>query len=103
MTTFDDREAAFENKHAYDAQQQFRLEARADKKIAIWAAEKLGKTGDAVDAYISEVIRADMQEAGAEDVVAKVAGDLGPKSSAEEVRAKYADFFKAAQAELADS
>jgi hypothetical protein len=100
MTTFDDRENAFENKYAHDQEMQFRAEARRNKLLGLWAAEMLGKTGEAADAYAREVIKSDFQEAGHEDVVRKVAGDLGDKSSADEVRAQRVVFLAEAKAQL---
>ncbi len=88
MSTFDERENAFENKFAHDAETQFKIDARANKLLGHWAAEKLGKTGDDITAYALEVIKSDFEEAGNEDVVRKVAGDLGAKTSPEEIRAK---------------
>ncbi|WP_460273422.1 DUF1476 domain-containing protein [Celeribacter sp. ULVN23_4] len=103
MTTFDEREAAFERKYAHDAELQFRLEARADRKLAKWAAGTLGKSGDEIETYTADVIRADLKERGPEDVIAKVAEDLGAASSVSAVREKYAEFFAEAKAELAES
>eukprot|EP00003_Mantamonas_plastica_P024850 TRINITY_DN4727_c0_g1_i1.p1 TRINITY_DN4727_c0_g1~~TRINITY_DN4727_c0_g1_i1.p1 ORF type:complete len:103 (-),score=19.27 TRINITY_DN4727_c0_g1_i1:188-496(-) len=100
MTTFDERETAFESKFAHDAEAQFRLEARADKKIALWAADIMGKSAADALAYVAEVIRADMKESGAEDVIAKVAEDLGTRSSAIAIREQYAAFMVEAQNEL---
>ena len=77
MTTFDDRENAFENKFAHDAEMQFKAEARRNKLVGIWAAGLLGKSGDDADAYAKEVVKADFEEAGHEDVYRKLAGDLG--------------------------
>jgi len=88
MSTFDDRESAFENKYAHDAEMQFKANARCHKLLGLWAAEKLGKSGDEAAAYAKEVVIADLEEAGHEDVVRKVSGDLGDKSSADEIRAK---------------
>ncbi|BBU56553.1 MULTISPECIES: DUF1476 domain-containing protein [Mameliella] len=90
MTTFDDRENAFENKYAHDEEMKFKAEARANKLLGLWAAELLGKTGSDADAYAVEVIKADFEEAGHEDVVRKVAGDLGDKATADEIRSKRA-------------
>ncbi|MGR3363268.1 MAG: DUF1476 domain-containing protein [Maritimibacter harenae] len=100
MTTFDDRENAFENKYAHDEEMKFKAEARANKLLAIWAAGLMGKTEGDVDAYIKDVIKADFEEAGHEDVVRKVAGDLGDKSSADEVRAQRLALLAEAQAQL---
>lgn len=90
MTTFDDRENAFENKYAHDEEMKFKAEARCNKLLGLWAAELLGKTGAEADAYAVEVVKADFEEAGHEDVVRKVAGDLGDKATADEIRSKRA-------------
>jgi len=60
----------------------------------------MGKTGDEVDAYVREVIKADFEEAGFEDVIRKVAGDLGDKADADTIRAKRAELMAAAKAQL---
>ncbi|SPF80687.1 DUF1476 domain-containing protein [Pseudoprimorskyibacter insulae] len=100
MTTFDDRESAFENKFAHDEEMKFKAEARCNKLLGLWAAEKLGKSGDEAAAYAKEVVKADFEEAGHEDVVRKVAGDLGDASSAEEIRAKMVEFLAEAKKQL---
>lgn len=100
MTTFDDRENAFENKYAHDAEMQFRAEARRNKLTGLWAAGLMGMTGDEADAYARSVIAADFEEAGIEDVVRKVAADLAGKASADEVRAKMAELLPVAKAQL---
>ena len=100
MTTFDDREKAFEKKYAHDAEMQFKAEARRNKLLGLWAAEMLGKTGPDADAYAREVIKADFEEAGHEDVVRKVAGDLGDMATADEVRAKMADLLITAKLQV---
>ena len=76
MTTFDNRENAFENQFAHDADLQFKVAARRDKLIGLWAAAKLGHSGDAADAYAKSVILADLEEAGDEDVIRKLVADL---------------------------
>jgi hypothetical protein len=76
MTTFDDRKDGFENKFAHDAELQFRVAARRDKLVGLWAAEKLGHSGDAAAAYAKSVILSDLEEAGDEDVVRKLVADL---------------------------
>ena len=100
MTTFDDRETAFESKFAHDATMQFRAEARRNKLLGLWAAGLMGKTGDAAAAYAVEVISADFEEAGVEDVVRKVAADLAGKASADEIRAKLTALMAEAKAQL---
>ncbi|MCK0170470.1 DUF1476 domain-containing protein [Aliiroseovarius sp. S1123] len=99
MTTFDDRESAFEAKFAHDEEMIFKAEARANKKLGLWAAEKLGKTGDDAEAYAREVIVSDFEEAGHEDVVRKVTGDLN-SVTADEVRAKRAELLAQAKNEI---
>jgi hypothetical protein len=100
MTTFDDRENAFETKYAHDAEMKFRVEARRNKLLGLWAAGLLGKTGDDAAAYAKEVVAADFEEAGDEDVVRKVAADLGGKADAASVRAKLAEFLGEAKRQL---
>ncbi|AWB47877.1 DUF1476 domain-containing protein [Gemmobacter aquarius] len=100
MTTFDDRENAFESKFAHDADMQFRAEARRNKLVGLWAAGLLGKSGDDAAAYAMSVVSADFEEAGIEDVVRKVAADLGALASADTVRAKMAELLPVAKSQL---
>jgi hypothetical protein len=100
MTTFDDRENAFEAKFAHDSEMQFRAEARRNKLLGLWAAELLGKSGDEAAAYAIEVVSADFEEAGDEDVVRKVVADLAGKASADEIRAKMKELLLVAKAQL---
>lgn len=100
MSTFDDRENAFENKYAHDAEMQFKAEARRNKLLGLWAADLMGKSGEAAAEYAKEVVKADFEEAGHEDVVRKVSGDLGGKASDEEIRAKMAELLIEAKAQL---
>jgi hypothetical protein len=102
MTTFNDRERAFESKFAHDTEMQFRAEARRNKLVGLWAAGLMGKTADDAAAYAMEVVKADFEEAGTEDVVRKVAGDLGGLATADAVRAKMAEFLVTAKAQLID-
>jgi hypothetical protein len=76
MSTFDDRERAFETKYARDQDMQFRITARRNKLLGHWAAHLMGLSQAEADAYASDVIRADFEEAGDEDVIRKVLGDL---------------------------
>ena len=101
MTTFDDRENAYENMFAHDEAMRFKAEARCNKLLAIWAAGKIGKAEDQIDAYVTEVIKADFEEPGHDDVIRKVAGDLGDLSSVDEVRAKRAELLAVAQEQVA--
>ena len=100
MSTFDDRENAFENKFAHDEEMQFKAEARTNKLLGLWAAELLGKTGDDANAYAIEVVKSDFEEAGHDDVIRKVAGDLGDKATADEIRAKRTALIAVAKEQL---
>ena len=100
MSTFDDRESAFENKYAHDEEMQFKAQARANKLLGLWAAELMGKTGDDADAYAKEVIIADFEEAGHEDVVRKVAGDLGDLADDQTIRDKMAELASVAKEQV---
>jgi hypothetical protein len=97
MSAISDREKAFENKYAHDEEKKFKIIARRNKLLGLWAAELLGKAD--ADAYAKEVVAADFEEAGDEDVVRKVQGDLtagGVSKSAEEIRAKMAELLAVA-------
>ena len=76
MSTFDDREHAFEAKFAHDEEMIFKAVARRNKLTGLWAAGLLGKTGDEAEAYAKEVILSDFEEAGDEDVFRKIRGDF---------------------------
>lgn len=76
MSGMDERRNTFENKFAHDEDLRFRAVARRNKLLGLWAAEKLGKTGEFAQAYASEVVRADFEEVGDEDVYRKVAADF---------------------------
>jgi hypothetical protein len=100
MTTFDNREQAFEAKFAHDADMQFRAEARCNKLVGLWAAELLGKSGQDATDYAMTVVAADFEEAGNEDVVRKLAADLDGKATADEIRAKLAATLPLAKTQL---
>ncbi len=76
MTNFSDREAAFETKYARDEEMQFRVTARRNKLVGLWAAEKMGLTAAEAAPYATSVVQADFEEAGDDDVVRKIVGDL---------------------------
>src|SRR5665647_2421906 len=82
MTTFDKREEGFEKKFALDEEQKFKAEARRNKLLGLWVAEKLGLLGEVANTYAKDVVAADFQEAGDADVVRKVMGDLKAKGVA---------------------
>lgn len=102
MNTFSDREKSFEAKFAHDNEMQFRAEARRNKLLGLWAAELMGKSGEEADIYAREVVKADFEEPGHEDVVRKVAGDLGDIATAEEVRVKMDELLAVAKSQLLD-
>jgi hypothetical protein len=76
MTTFDDRERAFEAKFARDEDIAFRISARRNRLLGQWAAAKMKLTPEETDAYAKAVVQADFEEAGDEDVIRKLLGDL---------------------------
>jgi hypothetical protein len=76
MSTFDKREDAFEAKFARDEELRFKAEARRNRLLGLWAAEKLGKSGPDADAYAKEVVAAEFEEAGHEDVFRKIRKDF---------------------------
>ncbi len=102
MSSMKDRQDAFENKFAHDAEMQFKAEARRNKLLGLWAAGLMDKDGDDAESYAKEVVKADFEEAGSDDVVRKVAGDLGDKASEDEIRAKMEELLGVAKAQLID-
>ncbi len=104
MTTFNQREDAFEKKFALDEEQKFKATARRNRKLGAWAAEKLGLAGAEAEAYAKAVVAADFEEAGDDDVFRKVRGDLdakGLQSIADaEIRAKMEQLLVEAAAEI---
>lgn len=76
MTTFDKRKDAYEAKFARDAEMRFRAEARRNRLLGRWAAGLMGKTGAEADAYALDVVRADFEQAGDEDVFRKIRADF---------------------------
>jgi hypothetical protein len=97
MVSMSDREKAFENKYAHDQDKKFRVIARRNKLTGLWAAGLLGKAD--ADAYAKEVVAADFEEAGDEDVVRKVAADFkaaGLAAGEPEIRAKLSELLSVA-------
>jgi hypothetical protein len=93
-TTFDKREEGFEKQFAHDEELRFKAFARRNKLLGLWAAGVLGKSGADADAYAKEVVLADFEEAGDNDVLRKVVKDLQPKNvSEQDVRAKMAELL----------
>ncbi|MBC2667992.1 DUF1476 domain-containing protein [Novosphingobium piscinae] len=90
MTTFQDRERAEEAKFAHDEEMLFRIHARRNRLLGQWAAERMGLSSVEAEAYAKSVVQADFEEAGDEDVIRKLLGDLiaaGVDASEGEVRA----------------
>ena len=83
LSGFDNRKSAEENKFALDQELRFKANARRNRLLGQWAAEKLGLTGDAAAAYAKEVVMADFEEAGDDDVLRKVSKDLADKGVAQ--------------------
>lgn len=79
MTGFNDRKDAFENKYAHDQEMMFKLEARTSKLFGLWAAEQLGLSGADADTYAKEVVGANLEEAGYDDIKRKVRKDFDEK------------------------
>ncbi|MFT6932137.1 MAG: hypothetical protein ACJAXT_000830 [Paracoccaceae bacterium] len=102
MTTFDDRKSAFEAKFAHDAEMTFRLEARRNKLLGLWAADLMGLSGEEAKAYAMEVVKSDFEEAGHEDVVRKVMKDLGDKAAEADLRTKMVELLSVAKVQLMD-
>lgn len=102
-TTFDKREEGFEKKFAHDEELRFKANARRNRMLGMWAAEKLGLTGDAAISYAKEVVMADFEESGDHDVAKKVKNDLDAKgvaSSEQEIRRVMNDFMEKAIADI---
>ncbi len=100
MTTFDDRESAFENKYAHDEEMLFKATARRNRLLGLWAAGLMGLEGDAAEDYARQVVVADFQEAGDEDIYRKIAGDLGDKADEATIRARMESLMAEAKAQL---
>jgi hypothetical protein len=103
MSEFNKREEGFEKKFALDEEQKFRAEARRNRLLGLWAAEKLGITGEAATAYAKEVVAADFEEAGDGDVLRKVMADFAAKHVAlteQAIRAKMSELVAVAAAEV---
>jgi hypothetical protein len=96
MSSFDKRQEDFERKFALDEEQKFKALARRNKLLGLWAAEKLGKTGADADAYAKDVVAADFEESGDDDVLRKVAADLNGKAAEAEIRKKMDELLATA-------
>src|SRR5215470_10081210 len=102
-TTFDKREEGFEKKFAYDEELRFKANARRNKMLGLWAAEKLGLSGADAEAYAKEVVLSDLEEAGEHDVFCKVRRDFDAKGVAqsdEQIRGIMSELMDRAVAQL---
>jgi hypothetical protein len=103
MTTFDKREEGFEKKFAHDEELRFKANARRNRMLGMWAAEKLGISGDAANAYAKEVVMSDFEEGGDHDVLRKVQKDLeakGVATSEQDIRRAMDNFMEKAIADI---
>jgi len=103
MSNFDDREKAQEAKYAQDQEISFKANARRNKLLGLWVAELMGLAGDDADVYAREVVTADFEEAGDEDVFRKVWADLQAKSadiSEHRVRNQMAELLEIARQQI---
>ncbi len=100
MTTFDEREMAFENKFAHDEELRFRTEARRNRLLGLWAAGLMGKSAEEAVVYAKAVVASDIAQSGDEDVFRKVADDLGTKSDTVTIRTKMAELLTEAKRQM---
>ncbi len=105
MTTFDDREDRFEKEFAHNEEMKFKVAARRNKLLGLWAAEILGHEGSAADDYAKSVVISDLEEAGEEDVFRKLRGDLDQAHKAvsdDEIRDKMKQLMSVAMDQVRD-
>ncbi len=102
MSDFDDREKAFEKKFAHDEELAFKATARRNKLLGLWAARLLGFDAAKAESYAKEVVVADFETAGDEDVVKKLMTDLGDRATEKEVRTQLAELYKEAMRQVSE-
>lgn len=105
MSKFDEREKAFEGKYKMDQERAFRANARRCKLIGLWAAEQMGITGEAAEAYAKEVVVADFEKPGQDDVVEKLFADLSAKGldiSEHMIRIEMDRFYEEAARQISE-
>jgi hypothetical protein len=103
MTTFDKREEGFEKKFALDEEQKFKAEARRNRLLGLWVADKLGLSGEGASDYAKTVVAAQFAQGGAAAVVRKVTGDLAAKGTAiteAQIRARMDELMALALAQV---
>ena len=106
MTTFDERERAFEAKFARDQEMQFRIHARRDRLLGLWAAERMGLTDVEAETYARELIRSDFETISDDDIVRKLMGDLtgaGIEIEESEIRSRIEEKTIAARRQLIET
>ena len=103
MTNFEDREKGYERKFAQDEELKFKATARRNKLLGLWAAEQLGITGDQAQTYAREVIKADLEIPGDDDVFRKIRRDFdakGVQKSDHQIRSKMVDLMGVAVGQI---
>ena len=100
MTTFDERERAFESKFALDQELDFRAVMRRNRLLAEWAGELLGRDAISTAAYVQDLVRADLQENGDQDVLRKLAADLDGRATPDEISARMVELLSRARREV---
>jgi hypothetical protein len=106
MVSMKERQEGFERKFAFDEELRFKAMARRNKLFGLWAAEKLGKTGDAAEAYAKEVVAVDLEEKGDEDVFRKVKADFdaaGVTESEQDIRSRMVELLATAVEQVSQS
>lgn len=106
MSSMKEREDGFEKKFAHDEELRFKAIARRNKLLGLWAAEKLGKSGDEAETYARDVVKADFEEAGDEDVFRKVRQDFdaaGVQQSDHQIRRQMEDLLAVAVDQIRNS
>ena len=104
--SINERGESFEKKFAHDEELRFKATARRNKLLGLWAAEKLGKTGEAAEAYAREIVKADFEEAGDEDVFRRVRADFdaaGVAQSDHQIRRQMSDLLAEAVKQIQNS
>lgn len=97
MYSFKERAQAFENKFIADKELQFKENAYRNRLLGLWAADKLGKSGEAADAYVRDVINSDLEEAGDNDIIHKIMTDFSAANiaiSEQQLRTKMEEIYK---------
>ena len=103
MTAFDTREKEFEARFKHDQELQFKISARRNRLVGLWAAQQLGLLGDAAEAYAQRVVETQLQPGGTKNIVGKLAADLGAKDStftAARIRFELEHFAQQAKRQL---